>query len=99
MGAKGLVIGAINSDFKVDTSFLSSLKSEISNKIDLTFHKASDETNLVETYETLKKYEIGRVLTQGGKKSIEENKEVINQILSIKEITTLLGGGIYFGNI
>lgn len=39
------------------------------------------------------------MLTQGGKKPIEENKEVINQILNIKEITTLLGGGIHFGNI
>ena len=74
-------------------------QSEISNKIDVTFHKASDQTDLVQTFEVLRKYGIKRVLTQGGKGPIEENKAIIKEIQQIKEMTTLLGGGIHSGNV
>ena len=69
-GGKGLVIGSITPDNKVDEELISKLNDSISNKIDVTFHKASDATNLPESYERLKPLGIKRVLTQGGKGSI-----------------------------
>ena len=45
-GGKGLVIGSITPDNKVDEELISKLNDSISNKIDVTFHKASDATNL-----------------------------------------------------
>ena len=61
----------------MDEELLSKLNSEISNKIDVTFHKASDSTNLLDSYERLKALGIKRVLTQGGKGSILNNSEVV----------------------
>ena len=72
IGCKGLVFGAITNGHLIDEIFLEKLSEEISfNKVDVTFHKASDyTTNLVDTYETLSKYNIQRVLTQGGTSKI-----------------------------
>ena len=98
-GGKGLVIGSISSDNKVDEELVSKLFDEISNKIDVTFHKASDLTNLVEAYEKLRSLGIKRVLTQGGKGTIMENSEVIKELLKREYMTTLLGGGINANNI
>ena len=75
------MIGSITSDNKVDEELLLKLNKEISNKIDVTFHKASDLTNLVESYERLRALGIKRVLTQGGKGSILENSEVVRELL------------------
>lgn len=73
-GVKGLVIGAITTQNLVDQAFLKHFRETISNKIDVTFHKASDFTpDLSNTYLTLKEYDINRVLTQGGSASVLEN--------------------------
>jgi copper homeostasis protein len=75
LGCKGLVFGSITNEHLIDEIFLKRLSEEISfNKVDVTFHKASDyTTNLIQTYETLTKFNVPRVLTQGGILKIEEN--------------------------
>mgnify|MGYP000256476077 CR=1 FL=1 len=99
MGAKGLVIGSVTKDNQVDEDLLLKLKGAISNKIEVTYHKASDLTNLVQTYEKLKGLGVNRVLTQGGKGPILENSEVIKELLKCEYMNTLLGGGINVQNV
>ena len=65
----------------------------------MTYHKASDQTNLPEAYEKLRELGIKRVLTQGGKGSILENSDTIKELLKRDYMKTLLGGGINTGNI
>jgi copper homeostasis protein CutC len=79
LGAKGLVIGCITKESQIDTEFLEMFSKEINtDKIDVTFHKASDYTqDLPGAYETLQKYGISRVLTQGGSASLLDNSETI----------------------
>lgn len=69
-------------------------------KIDVTFHKASDYTqDLPAAYGTLQKYGISRVLTQGGSASLLDNAGTIQKLLKNEQIKTLLGGGISHSNI
>lgn len=69
--------------------------------LNVTFHKAIDETNIHESMKILSKYKkITNVLTAGGKKSIGENICDIKKLISdSKNIKVLLGGGLNFDNI
>ena len=99
-GAKGLVIGAITSDNLVDEQFLQLFREKVSNKVEVTFHKASDQvTSLSETYDVIKKYEIERVLTQGGKGPVLDNQEVLRGVIGSSGVKTLVGGGINIDNV
>lgn len=52
MGCRGVVLGAITEEKRVDERFLEMLADQVSlGKVDVTFHKAADQTaDLVETY-------------------------------------------------
>lgn len=51
MGCRGIVVGAVTEQKRVDERFLEMLADEVPlGKIDVTFHKAADQTDLLETY-------------------------------------------------
>ena len=100
MGCRGIVLGAVTEQKRVDERFLEMLADQVPlGKVDVTFHKAADQTDLVETYATLQRHKVRRVLTQGGVGKIEANVEVLQEVMAIGSVTTLLGGGVSFSNI
>ena len=100
LGANGIVLGTLNNSNIISQEHLSSLL-EVSGDLDVTFHKAVDETNLLDSIAVLNKYnKITNILTSGGHGNIANNLDVINQMVdNAKDINILLGGGLSFDNI
>ena len=100
IGANGIVLGLLDNECNIDENNLKQLLCKVNN-LEVTFHKAIDETNLVQSIETLNKYEqITNVLTSGGSGDILNNLDVINDMKKASEnINILLGGGLNFDNI
>lgn len=100
IGANGIVLGLLDNKNKIDEVNLKRLI-ENDNSLDITFHKAIDETNPVESIKILNSYsKITNVLTSGGKGDIMNNLDTINKMINeSKDIKVLLGGGLNFDNI
>lgn len=100
IGANGIVLGLLDNKNKIDEVNLKRLI-ENDNSLDITFHKAIDETNPVESIKILNCYsKITNVLTSGGKGNIMNNLDTINKMINeSKDIKVLLGGGLNFDNI
>lgn len=100
IGANGIVLGLLDNKNKIDEVNLKRLI-EKSNSLDITFHKAIDKTNPVESIKILNGYsKITNVLTSGGKGDIMNNLDTINKMINeSKDIKVLLGGGLNFDNI
>lgn len=100
LGANGIVFGSLNIDKTINEIMLKKIIG-VSKGLDITFHKAFDETNLFESIEILSKYnEITNILTSGGKGNICDNKEILSSLvnLSIKQ-NILVGGGLNLNNV
>jgi len=93
----GFVFGCLNKEGNdIDEEALKILSGETLGYSN-TFHKAIDliiDTNFIPT---LKKYNIDRILTQGGIKNIDENIEKL--IILNKQIKIIAGGGINEKNV
>lgn len=100
LGANGIVLGLLNDNKKIDEINLKKLLNKSKN-LDVTFHKAIDETNPVESMKVLNNYEqITNVLTSGGIGNILNNLDTINEMSKLSNnINILLGGGLKFDNI
>lgn len=100
IGANGIVLGLLDSKCKIDENNLERLLDKSGN-LDITFHKAIDETNVIESIKSLNKYKkITNVLTSGGSGNILNNLDIINNMKNeSKGIKMLLGGGLNFDNI
>lgn len=100
IGANGIVLGLLDNKNKIDEVNLNRLIKN-TNSLDITFHKAIDETNPVESIKILNSYDkITNVLTSGGKGDIINNLDTINKMINeSKNIKVLLGGGLNFDNI
>lgn len=99
LGANGIVIGLLDDYRKIDEVGLEKLLESASN-LDVTFHKAIDETNVLESVEKLNQYnKITNILTAGGIKNISENINDINYMIEKSNSNILLGGGLNFDNI
>ena len=100
LGANGIVLGILDESNNIDEKYLIELLNECEG-LDVTFHKAIDETNIHESMKVLSKYKkITNVLTAGGKRLISENICDIKKLISnSKNIKVLLGGGLNFDNI
>ncbi|MCC3870121.1 copper homeostasis protein CutC [Terrisporobacter mayombei] len=99
-GANGVVLGVLDEKNNINEKHLIELLNECDG-LDVTFHRAIDDTDLNESMKILKKYEkITNILTSGGKKTITENiNEIKDTINEEKRINILLGGGLNFDNI
>ncbi|MGO1042718.1 copper homeostasis protein CutC [Clostridioides difficile] len=100
IGANGIVFGMLDKYNNIDEESLNFLLQYCDN-LDVTFHRAIDESNTIESVNILKDYDrITNILTSGGKGSIRDNTKVIkDMMLNSNNIKILLGGGLNFNNI
>lgn len=96
LGVKGIVLGVLTKDNKIDYSTLKNILKETKG-MEITFHKAIDEViNPVDEVEKLVELGIDRILTSGGAKTALEGKEVLNQMIYIAsgKIKIVVAGGV-----
>lgn len=99
LGANGIVLGLLDDNKKIDEVGLENLL-DIVYDIDVTFHKAIDETNVLESVNVLNKYnKITNILTAGGINNISDNINDIKLMIEKSKSNILLGGGLNFDNI
>jgi copper homeostasis protein len=96
-GADGVVFGCLRADGAIDESLTSELMTA-SESMDQTFHRAFDVSrDLTESLDTLIRLEMPRVLTSGGRPSIDD--QALAKIATLVKhaaghIAILPGGGI-----
>ncbi|MCC0668146.1 MULTISPECIES: copper homeostasis protein CutC [unclassified Clostridioides] len=100
IGANGVVFGMLDKNDNIDEENLDFLLQYCDN-LDVTFHRAIDESNTIESVNILKNYDrITNILTSGGKGNIKDNIKIIkDMMLNSNNIKILLGGGLDFNNI
>ncbi|MCC0661136.1 copper homeostasis protein CutC [Clostridioides sp. ZZV14-6154] len=100
IGANGVVFGMLDKNDNIDEENLDFLLQYCDN-LDVTFHRAIDESNTIESVNILKNYDrITNILTSGGKGNIKDNIKIIkDMMLNSNNIKILLGGGLNFNNI
>lgn len=100
IGANGVVFGMLDEKNNIREEQLITLL-EAAKGLDVTYHRAIDETNVIDSIKILSKYEsITNVLTSAGKGNIENNIEKIKEMKkNAGSINILLGGGLNFENI
>ena len=102
LGVFGVVFGVLKYDNSVNINVVNDLVSR-SNGMDITFHKAFDETiDLLVTYKNLISHtKINSVLTSGGAKSALLGQNMLRKILDIKtdRIKIISAGSITYENL
>ncbi len=96
----GVVFGVLDEYQNINQHHLAKLL-DVCEGLEVTFHKAIDETDVVESIQLLSHYpQITNVLTAGGKLPIEKNIAIIKDMLKQREhLNLLLGGGLTLDNI
>ena len=102
LGVFGVVFGVLKYDKSVNINVVNELVSR-SNGMDITFHKAFDETiDLIDTYKNLISHtKINSILTSGGAKSAVLGRNMLRKILDIKtdRIKIISAGSITYENL
>lgn len=105
LGGTNIVIGALNEDYTIDEKVLETVMN-ISSDLEITFHRAFDETaSVLEAYETLKKYneQVKWILTSGGAPNCSEGKQALKELVEASRKTEgpqiLPGAGLNLENI
>ena len=81
LGVKGLVLGCLTSDNKIDLELTKTLVN-LAYPMEITFHKAIDEiSNPLDHIDDLVDIGIKRILTSGGKATALEGKDLINDMI------------------
>ena len=81
LGVKGLVLGCLTSDNKIDLELTKTLVN-LAYPMEITFHKAIDEIlNPLDYIDGLVNIGIKRILTSGGKATALEGKDLINEMI------------------
>ena len=81
LGVKGVVLGCLTSDNKIDLEFTKELV-DLAYPMEVTFHKAIDEIqNPLDYIDNLINIGIKRILTSGGKVTALEGKDLINEMI------------------
>lgn len=102
-GCHGVVLGILTKEGKVDKKRCSELiKIAKECNMSVTFHRAIDRTkDILEAMEDIISLGCDRILTSGGRESVEEGKDMIKEMISQSRgrITIMPGGGINENNI
>lgn len=96
LGAKGVVLGVLTEDKKIDYAVLKELV-ELAFPMEVTFHKAIDElTNPVNEVLKLADMGVKRILTSGTKATALEGAEIINEMIQKagNRIKIVVAGGV-----
>lgn len=81
LGIKGVVLGCLTSDNKIDLEFTKELV-DLAYPMEVTFHKSIDEIlNPLDYIDDLVNIGIKRILTSGGKATALEGKDLINEMI------------------
>ena len=81
LGVKGVVLGCLTSDNKIDLEFTKELV-DLAYPMEVTFHKSIDEIlNPLDYIDDLVNIGIKRILTSGGKATALEGKDLINKMI------------------
>ncbi|UUV17745.1 copper homeostasis protein CutC [Fusobacteria bacterium ZRK30] len=100
LGVKGVVLGVLTSNNKVDYPVLKRLLKE-TNGMEVTFHKAIDEViNPENEIENLAQLGVKRILTSGGRKTALEGADILNKMIKIADnkIKIVVAGGVTLEN-
>ena len=101
LGVDGLVFGLLTSDGKIDAARTTILV-EMARPLSSTFHRAFDETvDLFAALLELTRLGVDRVLTSGGKPSVEAGIQTLAGLVrkAGSSIIVLAGGGITLENV
>ena len=102
LGVFGVVFGVLKNDKSVNINVVNDLVSR-SNGMDITFHKAIDETiDLIDAYKNLISYtKINSVLTSGGAESAVLGQNMLRKIFDIEtdRIKIITAGSITYENL
>ena len=101
LGVKGLVLGCLTSDNKIDLELTKTLVN-LAYPMEITFHKAIDEiSNPLDYIEDLVNIGIKRILTSGGKATALEGKDLINEMIkkSNGRLKIVVAGKVTKGNL
>lgn len=81
LGAKGVVLGVLTADNKVDFETLKELV-DLASPMEVTFHKAVDELeNPVEVIDRFVEIGVKRILSSGTKETALEGKDILNAMI------------------
>ena len=81
LGVKGVVLGCLTSDNKIDLEFTKELV-DLAYPMEVTFHKSIDEIlHPLDYIDDLVNIGIKRILTSGGKATALEGKDLINEMI------------------
>ncbi|MDU1910613.1 copper homeostasis protein CutC [Fusobacterium sp.] len=98
--AKGVVLGVLTSDNKVDFETLKELV-DLASPMEVTFHKAVDELeNPVEIIDRFVEIGVKRILSSGTKETALEGKNILNAMIKKADsrITILIAGKVTSDN-
>ncbi len=100
LGANGVVFGNLTKQNQINDTQLKTLLAHCED-LEVTFHKAIDETNVVESIAYLSQFkEVTNVLTAGGPLKISDNVAILNEMCEASgHLNVLLGGGLSLANI
>lgn len=102
LGVFGVVFGVLRYDKTVDINVVKDLV-HISNGMDITFHKAIDETiNILDAYKSLiSKTKITSILTSGGAKSAILGCKMLRKMLEFKsnKVKVIIAGSVTYENL
>ncbi|MGV3631111.1 MAG: copper homeostasis protein CutC [Bacteroidota bacterium] len=101
LGIPGVVIGSLNKDHSIDADFVRQVRQSFP-QLELTFHRAFDDvSDPMRALEDLIGLGVKRILTSGGKSSVAEGLEQLQELISLSagRIEIMAGGGIRVDNI
>ena len=101
LGVKGVVLGCLTSDNKIDLEFTKELV-DLAYPMEVTFHKSIDEIlNPLDYIDDLVNIGIKRILTSGGEATALEGKDLINEMIkkSNGRLKIVVAGKVTKGNL
>lgn len=100
LGVKGVVLGVLTADNKVDFETLKELV-DLASPMEVTFHKAVDELeNPVEVIDRFVEIGVKRILSSGTKETALEGKDILNAMIKKADnrIIILIAGKVTSDN-
>ena len=101
LGVKGVVVGALTKNNEIDIPAIKAMIESVQ-ELDFTFHRAFDDIgDWKKAMDLLIQLKFKRILTSGGKKSINEGFDIAKEMVKYANgrIEIMIGGGVNSENI